>query len=164
MRAPGSTDDIVATLRSSASASMRRQGVASSSMFSTPRSVPRRRLLSDHELVDTDVVPAAEPTTQVGERHRTGDPVSLGDAAAERGERVPDGGVLDALRNHVEPELMGECDQRRDDQPIAWHGGQVGDEVAVDLDPIDLEQAQRLVRRIADTEVVDRDSHTLLAE
>ena len=62
------------------------------------------------------------------------------------------------------PRSWASADQRGDDQAIAWLGRQVGDEVAVDLDPVDVEHAQRLVRRVADAEVVDRDPHALLAQ
>ena len=64
--------------------------------------------------------------------------------------------IVDPFGDGLQPEGAGERNERFDEYPVGWIGGQVLDERAVDLDLVDGKRAQVAERRIAGAEVVDR--------
>ena len=67
--------------------------------------------------------------------------------------------VLDALRDHIHPQRVGEADDRTDDRGVVGIDADTVDERAVDLQDVDREPFQVREGREAGPEVVDRDLH-----
>ena len=71
--------------------------------------------------------------------------------------------ILDAFRDHAEPEDPRHRDDGFDDRRRSVIGEHLGDERAVDLDRIDREALQIAQRRVTRAEIVEREPHAELA-
>ena len=98
-------------------------------------------------------------------RHRLGgsratEQESLRAVAAELDQPRPLGFGLDALGDRDQVRSVREFDDRADQHRRAAVGVEVAHEAAVDLQLVDRQRAQPRQRRVAGTEVVDREVHT----
>ena len=102
-----------------------------------------------------------------GERvrgERAAQVVALGEVAAQRGEALERQLVLDALGDHLQPEVVAEVDRRAHDDQVALVLQHRRDERAVDLELVDRQALEVGKRRVAGAEVVDREAHAELGE
>ena len=97
-------------------------------------------------------------------RHRRTEPKALDAIAAELDEGVALDLELDAFGDHAELERVSERDDGRDHGARSWIARDGIDERLVDLQVVDREVAQVAHRRIAGSEVVDRQAHAHLTQ
>src|SRR3954452_4403709 len=74
-----------------------------------------------------------QPVGDLGRRQRAGQVVALYNVAAERPKQPPRLGVLDALGDHAQTEVVPELDRRADDDRVVAVVAHAHDEGLVDL-------------------------------
>ena len=153
--------------RSAASACLRAMN-SSSAVSRAPR--PRMRSCSGSSAVGLAATSSHErtrpcdPRFQLGRGERRAEKIALGHVAAEAGQHVPGGAVLDTFGHDPQLQGVGQVDDGPHDRARAGVGGHGLDERLVDLQLVDRQVLQRGQRRVARAEVVDRHAHAQRAQ
>src|SRR5581483_10213903 len=98
------------------------------------------------------------------DRRRTPEVVPLAVVDAEAVEQFPGGVVTDELGDRARAETPSDVDDGLDDEPVGRVGDEVGDELAVDLQVVEVEVLEVVERGEARAEVVEREFATERAQ
>src|SRR4051794_7970154 len=97
-------------------------------------------------------------------RAGSADEIALADVAADAGQQIECGAILDPFGHDAQSQRVAEIDSRPDQLTSLLCGGQAGDKRAVELDLADCEAAEVGQGSESCAEVVDRYSQTQISQ